>query len=131
MENLKKNFESAAFAYLRAFCKKHDYDFDAAYWIGGHVGGVVDLGETMFVDMATIRVDMDMNSPVDEFEKWSEYCLRLGIAGVKSTPSFRNWINGCRKMSEEKIQEIEKLHAKVIEAKNILNEAIKKINNEN
>lgn len=41
-ELLRKNYEDACNAYLRAFCQKHGYDEDDAVnsWAAGDVGGI-------------------------------------------------------------------------------------------
>jgi hypothetical protein len=125
MKNLKEKFEAAANAYLMAFCEKHGYDFDEDCWIGGRAGGIADLGDTAFANMETIRADMDMSAPEEEFGKWSDYCLRLGMIGVTSTPNFEHWIKGCPRKSEEEIRDLERLHDRVREARNDLEKAIK------
>lgn len=46
-ELLRKNYEDACNAYLRAFCQKHGYDEDDAVnsWAAGDVGGIASVGD--------------------------------------------------------------------------------------
>ena len=42
---LKSDYEKACNAYLQAFCEKHGYDYEdaARSWVGGDVGGYIEL----------------------------------------------------------------------------------------
>ena len=44
---MRKNYEDACNAYLRAFCQKHGYDEDDAVnsWAAGDVGGIASVGD--------------------------------------------------------------------------------------
>jgi hypothetical protein len=67
-ELLRKNYEDACNAYLRAFCQKHGYDEDDAVnsWAAGDVGGIASVGDE-FVNMDTIIADIDMQAPETAF----------------------------------------------------------------
>lgn len=90
---LKTNYEKACNAYLKAFCDKHEYDYEDASWVGGDVGGIVEIAD-YFVGMETMRVDIDQDAPSDEFELWYGYSLRMSMFGA-TTPNYRNWLAGC------------------------------------
>jgi hypothetical protein len=115
---LKQDYENACHAYAEAFCKKHGYDYDPEDWVARHVGGILSVGD-YFVDMETIRVDIDKNAPEDEFVKWFDYCTRVGHLSMdKSTPNFDNWMRGCPRMSDESLSELEKMKQNLEDAIN-------------
>lgn len=124
---LKQDFDNACNSYLKAFCEKHDFDFEDERdsWVGDDVGGVVRCGD-YFVDLTTIRADIDQDAPEEEFLKWYEYGLRLCSVGSSDAINFNNWLRGCPRKSEKEIEELEHLRQKVELAKSELEEAIKK-----
>lgn len=124
MSNLKQTFRDICDAYLKSFCTKHGIDYEKCYWIGGHVGEVVDCDAVYSVSLDDIRVDIDQAVDVEVFEAWYEYCLRLGMIGVGSMPNYRSWVAGCPRKTEYEIVNLEHLHAEVEKAKAILNDAI-------
>ena len=111
MTQLKQNYEKACNAYLKAFCDKHDYDIDDCFWVADDVGTVCSIGD-YFVDMVTIRIDIDRDAPVDEWMKWYDYSLRLGMLNATS-PNYDSWLRKCPIKSEEEIQAMEALRAKI------------------
>lgn len=76
---LKSDYEKACNAYLKAFCKKHGYDYEdaARSWVGGDVGGITECADYI-VRMDDIITDIDRDAPEDEFVKYYDYCLRVG-----------------------------------------------------
>ena len=47
-EKLKKDYENACNAYLKAFCEKHEFyglDNPETYWIGDQVGEIANCGD--------------------------------------------------------------------------------------
>lgn len=122
----KTGYESAANEYLRLFCEKHEYDFEDAKrsWVAGDVGTIANVGDE-FVDMVTIRADIDQNVPEDEFIKWYDYCLRIAsIDHSIPTPNYDSWLRGCPRRTEEEIQKLEEMQQKVGEARLALENAI-------
>lgn len=93
MKDLKQNYENACNAYLKAFCDKHGFDYDPTAWVGNDVGSWVDIADYC-IDINIIRLDIDRNAPEDEFVKWYDYYLRLGM--LKANPiNYDNWLKGC------------------------------------
>jgi len=78
MTQLQKNYENACNAYLKAFCLKHDFYLDNCFWVADQVGTICAIGDS-FVDMETIRIDIDRDAPINEWMKWYDYSLRLGM----------------------------------------------------
>lgn len=126
MNELKKNYEDACNAYLRAFCQKHGYDEQDAVdsWAAGDVGGIASVGDE-FVNMDTIIADIDTQAPENAFSEWYDYCLRLHmISDEITTPNYRSWLRGCPRKSEDEISALEAAHARLEEAKRLLIEEI-------
>jgi len=123
-KEVKKDYENACNAYLKLFCEKHGYDYDADCWVSDDVGGIACVSD-LFVDMVTIRTDIDMDAPEEEFVKWYDYSVRLRCLGVDGTPNFKSWLKGCPRKTEAEIAKIEALHEKVRQAKELLEDAIK------
>lgn len=125
MENrkqLKKNYEDACNAYLRAFCRKHGYDEEDAIdsWAAGDVGGIASVGDE-FVSMDTIIADIDTQAPENAFYEWYDYCYRLHmISDEITTPNYRSWLRGCPRKSEEEIAALEEAHKRVEAARQAL-----------
>lgn len=125
MTNIKQAFETACNAYLKAFCEKHGYDYEDAVqsWIG-EVGEITNVGDC-FIDLRTIRVDIDLNAPKEEFLKWYDYGLRLHYINPElPSMNFENWIKGCPRHNEEWFTEMERLRKQVEVAEQMLRNAI-------
>lgn len=105
-KELKQNFENACNAYLKAFCEKHGYDYEDAHdsWAAGDVGGVVICGD-QFVSLATIRTDIDMDAPEEEFLKWYDYTSEVTAYDLPSM-NFQNWLKRAPRIPRESIENI-------------------------
>lgn len=123
-KTLKSNYEKAVNDYLRAFCDKHDFDYEDAKesWVGGDVGGIVCCAD-YFIDMQTIIDDIHMDAPEEEFIKWYDYHLELSTLGM-TAPNFRSWLRGCPRKSDDEIQAIRDAQKRVEDAKEMLNDLI-------
>jgi hypothetical protein len=109
---MKKNYEESCNAYLRLFCKKHGFDYDDEAWVADDVGGIANVAD-YFVCMETIRTDIDMDMPEDEFIKYQDYCIRAAMLGA-NVPSYRAWVKGCPRKSNAEFEKLERLRAKII-----------------
>jgi hypothetical protein len=69
MQELKKEFESIVEKYIDAFCKKQEIDKKGLYWIGGEIGGVVEIFDCNF-DFLDIKKDIDTNQPKGSIFDW-------------------------------------------------------------
>lgn len=90
--------------YLRAFCEKHDYDFEDATesWVSNFDGTIVLCGDD-YISMEDIILDIESKAPEEEFHKWYYYCLDAYDAGV-NTPNYYSWLNGCPRLSKEEME---------------------------
>lgn len=123
-ERLVRNYNSARNNYLKVFCDRHDYEYDPSPWVGNSVGTIACVSD-LFVDMETIRVDVDSMCEEGEFIRWYDYCLRLGMVGDNRTPNFENWLRRCPVRTEEEIAEMEKTRAVIVELEDYLKVLIK------
>lgn len=120
---LKKNYNDACNAYLKAFAEKHGLDMSDCGWVAEEPGGIASIGD-YFVDMPTIITDIDMEAPEEEFWKWYEYTAEVDLLELPDNCNYKAWLRGCPRYSEEAFERIRALRNKVDEAKRILKEAI-------
>lgn len=106
-EQLKQNYDKACNDYLRAFCEKHDFDFDDAYWCGDDAGGIAGVGDLDF-DMATIRTDIDEDAKEKELWAWYEY-VQDALDFHLAVPNFHSWIHGCPRTDKATIDRLKSL----------------------
>ena len=125
-EKLKQNFEKAANDYLKAFCKKHEYDYDPLDWVGGEAGTIVCVAD-YYVDMQTIRDDIDMDAQEKEFLAWYDYCIEVHQFDAYPL-NFRSWLRGCPRRSQEEIEHLKGLQARIDELREQLEREVKKHN---
>lgn len=124
METLKTNYESACNAYLKAFCSKHEFEYNADSWVNGDIGGITDVADYC-IDMSTIRYDIDNDCPEESFAEWCDYSMRMASLDVKY-PNFENWIRKCPIKTEAEILEMEALAARIDELKSELTKLCEK-----
>lgn len=99
-EKLKKDYENACNAYLKAFCEKHDYLYEGIEaWVGKDAGGIANCGDGYF-DMATIRADIDMDAHEEELLKWYDYTMDA-VDFHLPQPTFEHWLLGCPRTPKE------------------------------
>ena len=103
----KELYDLGCNAYLHLFCEKHGYYYESDAWVGNDIGGVANVGD-YYVDMATIRADIDEDAPEEEFIKWHDYCLAAHEFGIIE-PSFRSWVLGCPRTSEKVFERLRTL----------------------
>lgn len=106
-QQLKKNYEDACNAYLKAFCEKHDFSLSDTFWVGDDVGGIADCSGYDF-DMATIRTDIDEDAPEEELLKHYDYVLDA-MEFKLPTPNFHAWIHGCPRTDSEWFDKMRKM----------------------
>ena len=123
-QQLKKNYDNACNAYLKAFCDKHDFYYEDAYWCGDDVGGIADCSSYTF-DMATIRTDIDEGAPKDELMKYYDYLINASEFNL-TTPNYHSWIHGCPRTSNEWFKD---MYNKREEFENYIKEENKKYKN--
>jgi len=111
MPKLKSDFVNACLAYIEAFCEKHDYDYESVEFTNKDCGGIIEISD-LYIDLTTIRIDIDTNADKDEFIKWYDYSLRLGMLGA-TPPNYDSWLRKCPIKSEAEILEIEALREKI------------------
>jgi len=69
MQELKKEFESIVEKYIDSFCQKQEIDKKVLYWIGGEIGGVLEVSDCFF-DFLDIITDIDTNQPKGLIFDW-------------------------------------------------------------
>lgn len=113
-EKLKKDYENACNAYLKAFCEKHEFyglDNPETYWIGDQVGEIANCGDFTF-DMATIVTDIDKDAPEEELLKWYDYMVFTADLGI-TTPNFYSWLLGCPRLSRQQLEDLSSKQSKI------------------
>ena len=123
-EQLKRDYDRACANYLEEFCHKHEFFFGDTIWVANRKGEIACIGD-LSIDIATIIDDIDLDAPVEEFDKWYDYCVELGMLGATGLPNFRSWLKGCPRWSREEIDKLKALHEKVDELKEELEKMLK------
>ena len=124
-EALKANYKNACDDYLEAFCEKHGFDRGNSRWIADRPGEIADVGDYC-VDMQTIADDINLDAPEEEFFKWYDYTIEMGMLGALRIPNFRSWIKGCPRKSREEIDKLKALKQKIEELKKELTNELDK-----
>lgn len=131
-ELLRKNYEDACQAYLKAFCQKHGYDYDDAVssWDFDGRRGIVSVGDEV-VSIDDIIIDIDTEAPKGAYAEWYNYCLRISSISSKlsiNTPNYERWLDGCPRKTVEELAALEDAHLWVEYAKRQFQEEIDKFN---
>ena len=124
MKDLKEEYAKVCNAYRKLLCEHFDIDFDNSFWVGGDVGRVLELND-YYVNFDDVIYLVDNNISFDVFSEWYDYNIRLkSIDFDIVTPNLKKWCMGCPRNSETDIIELEKMHKKVLENKQMLKDAI-------
>ena len=110
-QNIKASYIKSCNKYLKMFCNKHDLGCDYIYaknsWVGNDVGTAVYCGD-YYVDMETIRYDIDNHIDPEEFFKYYNYCLEVSEFNL-NIPNYSYWCNGHDVTSKETLQKLRDL----------------------
>lgn len=128
--SLQKRYRDVVHRYVEVFILMYFADnlsdFNNYGWVGDEIGGVLCVNDDMFFNFNDIKYCVDYDVADQDLFAWYDYCSRLGMIDRDiPTPNLRNWCWGCPRKTEEEIQELERLHANVEEAKELLRQAIK------
>lgn len=124
IELLKSEYESVVGDYCQAFCTKHGYEYCPDDWLGGDVGGIIEIGD-MFINFDDIRTDVDNGIPEKVFSEWYWYGLRLHELGLPKSINLRSYAMGAPlPYSEEDLKRIEEAIRRVNEAEECLKKII-------
>lgn len=100
MKKLKERYEVICNAYIRAFVKKHGYEFTD--WIPiERVGEIACFIEQYFFTLTDIMYDIDNDLPKGLIFEWQEYHLEYHFANLGSDNEYvqinlKDYINGLR-----------------------------------
>lgn len=130
-ELIKERFENAVHEYCIAFCKKHEYDYDPDGWVGGDVGGVLEVVDGyMYVDFDEIRLDIDKDVPKGTFEEYYDYTTEVGFVDGARNMNYRSWCMGYRPYTAEQLKELHEAQVNVRKAEQILRELVEQYKRE-
>lgn len=128
---LKKRYDNACNAYLKAFCEKHKCDYEDAKdsWVANDVGSICMLGDS-FVSLSDMMTDINNDAPKEEYWRYYTYLMDSQELGF-NCPNYASWLRGCPRMSEEQQTAIREAKNRVCEAQKeferILKEENKKV----
>lgn len=105
MKELQKHYNEVCNKYAEQFATKHEYSFDG--WVADKVGEVATMGDYS-VDFREIKYDIDNNVDADEYIKYYDYCLEVGILNL-AAPNYESWCKGCPRIPQEVIDKIQGL----------------------
>lgn len=123
-DRLKKGYEDACNAYLKAFCEKHDFDYDdaKASWVAGEVGDTCLCGD-FYVSFEDMRTDIENEASEEEYFQYYDYTLEC-IKYAISSPNYKSWLRGCPRLSEEQRKSLREAKNRVELAKKELEKCI-------
>ena len=123
----KRLYEEGCNLYLHLFCEKHGFNVEHpdTYWVANDIGGVAFIGD-YFVDMDTMRYDIDHDIAEDQWIRWYDYSFECSALRLKS-PNFQSWLKGCPTYSQEQLDEVKRLRNNIHEAQHMLEDFIKNI----
>lgn len=128
MTNIKESWREACNAYLRAFCEKHGFDYEDAYWVGDDPGTTaVVCGGDYFVGINEMRSDIDLDAPESAFLSWYDYSLAVmsvemqwhDLENFKEFVhiNFESWIKGAPlPYTEKELEQLEECARRIREA---------------
>lgn len=121
MEDLKENYKAICNTYAHKFAEKHEYSFDG--WVADKVGEVAMMGD-YYVDFRDIKYDIDNDIDADEYVKYYDYCLEVGMLNL-TVPNYESWCKGCPRIPQEALDKIQglrmELNTLINETKNTYN----------
>ena len=127
-KTLQSVYRAACDNYLHAFAKKHGFDTRDCSWVSDEPGGVASVGD-YYIDMQTLKDDIDMDAPEEEFIKWYDYTSECAWLDLPDRCNFRSWVKGCPRYSEETFGRIRALRKNVESAQEMLRKAIEEEKN--
>lgn len=121
-KTMQQLYNTACNNYLEAFAEKHDFDMRDCGWVSDEPGGIATVGD-YFVDMQTLKDDIDMDATEKEFLKWYDYTMSCSETELASC-NFRSWLKGCPRYSDATFEKLRRLKSEVEEARQRLMLAI-------
>lgn len=103
-ELIRKRYENAVHEYCLAFCQKHGYDYNPDDWVGGDIGGVLNINDDYFFDFDDIRYDIDHDIAEEVFLQWYDYKTRVNLVQGAYPVNYRLWCNGFRPYTAEQLK---------------------------
>lgn len=121
MKELQENYKIICNTYAHKFAEKHEYSFDG--WVADKVGEVAMMGD-YYVDFRDIKYDIDNDIDADEYVKYYDYCLEVGMLNL-TVPNYESWCKGCPRIPQEALDKIQglrmELNTLINETKNTYN----------
>lgn len=126
-EPLDKQWEVICNAYLKAFCKKHEYSYEPDMWVGSDPGTIANVCD-MFVSMDDIRYDIDHDIPEGIFAEW--YWKGIDVYELTGE-HYMNYPSYCKGApdvwTEERMESIRESKKHIQEAKDALRREIENV----
>lgn len=119
-----EEYKKACNSVLKDFCEKHGFDYYDAKdsWVANIVGDTCFCGDYS-VGLEDMIADLELNAPEDEFFEYYDYAVQCSSVGLTAM-NYRSWLKGCPRYSQETIDHINKLKAKLYESEEALKKAI-------
>ena len=124
-KNLKKDYENAVDAYLKAFCEMYELQYDEDCWVGREVGTIAEVGDYFF-GFDDIKRCVDDGYEWDEVIAWYDYGVEAGMFGIDA-PNLKSWMAGCPHLNGPEMERIRAARRRVDEAKAALEAEIEEL----
>ena len=128
--SLEKEWKILCNKYLKKFCDRHGYTYEADCWVANNPGTISCVND-MFVSMEDIRYDVDNCIDIDCFETWYWKSLEVYELTGQKYMNYSSFCHGAPDpWSEERLSRVREAKRKVEEAKQNLEKEIEELKNE-
>ena len=107
-ELLKKNYEDACDAYVKAMLESFEISRKDCWWVANEVGGVFAVGDMLFLDIQDIVYIVDNNISYEDCLAWQDYNLRANEFNF-NTLNIKAWHMGAPRVPQETFDKLRKM----------------------
>jgi hypothetical protein len=107
-ELLKKNYEDACEAYVKAMLESFEIDRKDCWWVGDEVGDVFMVGDMLTLGMCEIVYVVENNISYDECIEWEDYNLWANEFNFNRL-NLKSWHMGAPRVPQETFDKLRKM----------------------
>lgn len=104
IDYLKTEYADIVGDYCQLFCQKHGFDYCPDEWVGGDVGGVLQVNDDYFFNFDDMRYDIDNDVEKGVFMEWYEYSVEVEFVEGTRNVNYRSWCMGYRPYTADQLK---------------------------
>ena len=128
LDLIRKRYENAVHEYCLAFCQKHGFEYNPDDWVGGDIGGVLNINDDYFFDFDDIRYDIDHNIAEEVFLQWYDYDTEVALVEGAHIVNYHSWCMGYRPYTAEQLKAMGEAQCRIRKMQAELEEMAKNYN---